>query len=193
MRTPIDPLRWPVPEVLHTDRLVLRPFRLEDAPALHEALVESVAALRRHLWFLPWVAEGQTLASAEVRCRQAQAAFLIRTDLAYLAFRKDSNRLVGSIGLHRTDWAAPRTEVGYWVRTGEVGQGYACEGVNVLCDWALHDLGAIRVELVTDEQNLASRAVAERCGFTLEGIHRNIGVRPDDTLRHACIYARLPS
>ena len=149
-----DPLRFPVPESFATPRLILRPFSVADAPQLFEALVESIEALRAHLWFLPWVAEQPTLASAEARCRQAQASFLLRTDLPYLAFERRSGRLVASAGLHRTDWSLPKTEVGYWVRTSEVGKGYASEAVQALTAWALEGLGACRVELVTDELNL---------------------------------------
>lgn len=47
-----DPLAFSVPSRVETRRLVLRPFDVEDAPALHEALVESLEELRRHLWFL---------------------------------------------------------------------------------------------------------------------------------------------
>jgi RimJ/RimL family protein N-acetyltransferase len=185
-----DPLRFPVPTELLTERLLLRPFRQEDAPVLHAAIAESIGELRQHLWFLPWVAEEPSLESALVRCRQAEAAFLLRTDLPFLAFNRGTGRLVASIGLHRTDWNIPRTEVGYWVRTGEKGNGYASEGVNALTKWALGQLRAIRVELITDEQNTGSRAVAARCGFMLEGIHRNIGRGPDGAVRHNCIYAR---
>jgi len=186
-----DPLRFPVPVEFRTPRLLLRPFRQDDAPALHEAIAESISELRQHLWFLPWVAAEPSLEAAQVRCRQAEAAFLLRTDLPYLAFNADSGRLVASIGLHRTDWNIPRTEVGYWVRTSERGRGYASEGVMALVDWALNQLRAIRVELVTDERNAGSRAVAERCGFALEGIHRNAALGPDGGPSHTCVYARL--
>ncbi len=188
-----DPIAYPVPSNLETPRLVLRHFRSEDAPALHEALVESLAELRQHLWFLPWVSEEQTLPSAQIRCRKAEANFLLRTDLPYLAFAKSSGRLVASVGLHRTDWALPKTEVGYWVRTTEVGRGYATEGVNALTSWALGSLRATRVELVTDEGNLGSRAVAERCGFQLEGTLRHVMRAPDGSLRSSCVYAKLRS
>ncbi len=188
-----DPLTFPVPAQFETQRLILRSFEVADAVALHEALSESIQALRQHLWFLPWVAQEQSLASAQARCRTAQANFLLRADLPYLAFTKETGRLVGSVGLHRTNWTEPTTEVGYWIRSSEVGRGYACEGTNALVDWALSELGAIRVELVTLEQNPGSRAVAERCGFTLEGVHRNVFRGPDGALRHRCVYARLPS
>lgn len=187
-----DPLAFPVPSRFSTRRLLLRSFEVEDASALHEALVESIGELRRRLWFLPWVAQEQSLASAEARCRAAKANFIVRTDLPYLAFSQETGRLVGSIGLHRTDWTVPKTEVGYWIRTSEVGRGYASEGVDALVDWALSGLLAARVELVTLEENLASRAVAERCGFALEGVHRNVVRGPDGELRHHCVYAKLP-
>jgi RimJ/RimL family protein N-acetyltransferase len=187
-----DPLLLPVPSSLETQRLVLRSFRVEDAPALHAALAESINELRNTLWFLPWVAEDPTLQSAEIRCCNAAANFLLRTDLPYLAFEKTSGRLVASVGLHRTDWSLPRTEVGYWVRTSETGKGYASESVAALSSWALSDLGAKRLELVTDQQNLGSRGVAERCGFRLEGVLRNVMQSPDGRLRNSCVYSKLP-
>lgn len=187
-----NPLLFPVPDSLETRRLVLRPFRPEDARDLHAALAESIHELRRYLWFLPWVAEEPTLQTAEVRCRRAAANFLLRADLPYLAFEKDGGRLVASAGLHRTDWELPKTEVGYWVRAGETGKGYASECVRALTDWAFDGLRAMRVELVTDEQNEASRRVAERCGFRLEGVLRNVARAPDGSLRSNCVYARVP-
>ena len=183
----------PVPAQLETQRLTLRSFRCEDAAALHAAVIESIQELRSNMWFLPWVAEEPTLESAELLCRKSAANFLLRTDLAYLVFDKVSGRLVASVGLYRTVWSLPRTEVGYWVRTGETGKGYASEGVAAVTSWALESLGAKRVELITDEQNVRSRDVAARCGFRLEGILRNVMQSPDGTLRNSCVYARLPA
>ena len=185
-----DPQQLELPTELNTARMLLRPFRQHDAPALHEAIAESIDNLRLHLGHLPWVATTPTLEAAQMRCRQAEASFLLRTDLPFLAFHRDSGKLVASIGLHRTDWSIPRTEVGYWVRSSELGKGYASEGVDALVAWALNDLHMARIELVTDEQNRGSRAVAARCGFVLEGIHRNASLGTDGTLRHHCMYAR---
>ena len=188
-----DPLLFPVPAVIETKRLFLRAFREEDSHELHAALAESAKELRQFLWFLSWIAEEQTLQSAEVRCRKAEANFLLRTDLPYLAFERETRRLVGSVGLHRTDWQLPKTEVGYWVRTSETGKGYAREAVMALVTWALEQLQAKRVELVTDEQNAGSRRVAEMCGFVLEGTLHNVLVSPEGALRHNCVYAKLPT
>ena len=188
-----DPLLFPIPASIETPRLVLRSFLPEDAPALHAALVESINELRANLWFLPWVAQEPTLSSAEVRCRKAEGTFLLRTDLPYLAFERGTNYLVASAGLHRTDWTVPKTEVGYWVRSSETGKGYAKECVMALSTWALDVLRAKRIELVTDEQNHSSRAVAEHCGFRLEGVLHNVMQAPDGGLRNSCIYAKFPA
>jgi RimJ/RimL family protein N-acetyltransferase len=48
------------------------------------------------------------------------------------------------------------------------------------------------VELVADELNAGSRAVALRCGFRLEGILHSTMQAPDGQLRNSCVYARLP-
>ena len=163
----LDPLLIEVPSRVEASRLILRPHRAGDGPALHEALVESIAELRRSLWFIPWIAEEQTADSAELRCRRSEANFLARTDLPYLAFEKSTGRLVGSVGLHRTDWEVPKTEVGYWVRTSAAGNGYITEAVQALVACAFDQLGAQRVELIADEENVPSRKVAQRCGFEL--------------------------
>ena len=187
-----DPLLLDIPHSFLTPRLHLRTFRAGDGPRLYEAVAESQAELRRFLGHLPWVAEELTQDSAELRCRRCEAYFFSRADLPYLAFETATGRLVGSFGLHRTDWQVPKTEVGYWLRTSATGQGYASEGVNALVDWAFAGLTAQRVELVTDEANTASRRVAERCGFALEGVLRHAQRAPDGSLRNTCVYARLP-
>jgi RimJ/RimL family protein N-acetyltransferase len=45
------------------------------------------------------------------------------------------------------------------------GQGLVTEGVSALVTHAFEHMGAVRVEIDTDEQDAASRRVAERCGF----------------------------
>ena len=187
-----DPILLDLPGTLETPRLVLRPPRAGDGPALHAALAETLADLRRFLASLPWVAGEQTVATAEAYCRNAQANFLARKDLAFLLLDKASGEIVGATGLHRTVWATPRTEVGYWCRTSRQGRGLVREAVDALCGYAFAHLHAVRVEIVTDEENGAARRVAERCGFRLEGILHHERRAPDGTLRNMCIYARFP-
>ena len=188
-----DPILLDLPASIETPRLVLRPPRGGDGPVLFEALTESLPELRRFLASLPWVAAEQTVETAEAYCRNGEANFLARRDLPFFAFEKKTGRLVASAGLHRTVWQTPKTEVGYWCRTTASGNGFVTEAVGALADYAFRHIKAVRVELLTDEENAASRRVAERAGFALEGILRNERRAPDSSLRNTCVYARLPN
>lgn len=190
---PINPLLLDLSTRIDTARLTLRPPQPGDGALLQAALAESQQAMRAFLHFLPWVAAEPTLEMAELRCRQAHAAFAARTDLPWFVFEQSSGRLVGSVGLHRSDWAVPKTEVGYWVRSSATGLGYASEAVRGLTEQvAFGVIGAQRVELITDAANTASRRVAERCGFTLEAVQRASQRGADASLRDTCVYARWP-
>lgn len=186
-----DPILVDLPTSIETERLLMRPPRAGDGPLLFPALTESLPELRRFLASLPWVAADQTLESSEVYCRTAQANFVARKDLPFLLFDKATGKLVGAAGLHRIAWITPKAEVGYWSRTSTSRNGYISEAVVALAQFAFTHIGAVRVELITDEENHASRRLAERCGFKLDGILRNERRAPDGILRNTCIYSRL--
>ncbi|AMO22461.1 GNAT family protein [Ramlibacter solisilvae] len=186
-----NPILLDLPAAIETERLLMRPPQAGDGPMLHLALVESIEALRRFLSSLSWVAAEQTVESAEAFCRNAQANFLARKDLPFLLFEKATGEIVGATGLHRTEWTVPKTEIGYWGRVSRAGQGLVSEAVAAISQYAFHHLKAERIEIVTDEENTASRRVAERCQFVLEGVLRQERRAPDGSLRNTCIYARL--
>lgn len=107
-----------------------------------------------------------------------------------MLFEKSSGLLVGCSGFHDIDWRIPAMEIGYWVRTGQVGKGFVTEAVNRLTELAFTSLNAKRVEIRCDRINERSRKVAERCGFQLEGTLLNEDMSPDGELRDTCIYGK---
>ena len=188
-----DPVLIDLPTRIETERLVMRPPQAGDGEMLHAAITESLPELRRFLASLPWVAGEQTVESAEIYCRNAQANFLARKDLPFLVLERTTGQVVGATGLHRTVWSTLKTEIGYWGRVSRARNGFICEAVMALTNYAFAKLGAVRVELITDEENTPSRRVAERCQFLLEGVLRNERRAPDGTVRNTCIYARIPT
>ena len=187
----IDPILIDLPTTIATERLVMRPPQAGDGEMLHAAIAESLPELRRFLASLPWVAGEQTVASAEAYCRNAQANFLTRKDLPFLVLEKATGEIIGATGLHRTVWSTPKTEIGYWGRMSRARNGFIGEAVAALTEYAFASLRAVRVEIVTDEENDRSRRVAERCQFVLEGVLRNERRAPDGTLRNTCVYSRI--
>ncbi len=169
----------------------MRPPQAGDGPLVLAAVTESLPELRRFLASLPWVAAEQSLESSEVYCRNAHANFVTRKDLPFLLFEKSTGDLVGAAGLHRMEWTTPKAEVGYWGRTSRSRKGFISEAVLALIEFAFTHLRAVRLELITDEANVESRKLAQRCGFSLEGTLKSERRAPDGSLRNTCVYARL--
>jgi len=181
-----DPLLIDVPSEIRTERLLIRPPRMGDGPAINAAVNESQAELEP---WMPWAQEPQTLAASELYARRSAADFLGRQNLNLLLFLRNGRDLVGSSGLHRIDWTVPRFEIGYWCRTSLAGKGYIREAVAALTRLAFTHLGAARVEIRMDALNERSWRVAERCGFVLEGTLQHDSRSPSGELRDTRIYA----
>jgi RimJ/RimL family protein N-acetyltransferase len=82
----------------------------------------------------------------------------------------ESDELIGSVGLVAVDEPGNCGEIGYWVAAPHRGRGVATRAVALLADWALGERGLRRVELQIDPDNVSSRRVAEKAGFSYEGI-----------------------
>jgi RimJ/RimL family protein N-acetyltransferase len=181
-----EPLLLDLPERLQTQRLTIRPPLPGDGPAVNEAIVETIDALRK---WMPWATPTPSVEESEAWCRKAYADFLARRQLPLLMFLREDGTFVGSGGIPRLDWKVPRFEIGYWVRRRFEGQGYVTEAVAEMTRFAFQTLSARRVEIHTDDRNARSWRVAERLGFRLEGVHRNDERSPDGTLRDTRVYA----
>lgn len=184
----LDALALDVPESLETRRLVLRAARAGLGATVNEALVESHAELRP---WMPWAKTLQSAEQTEAFCREGETKWRAREMFDFCLFRGEDGRLVGKGGLHTIDWTVPKFEIGYWIRSSCTGRGYASEAVAALAAFARSSLGARRLEITSDARNAASRRVAERAGFVLEGILRNRRRDAEGLLADTCLYARV--
>ena len=184
----MNPILLDFPEQFETERLLIRCPRPGDGAVIHEAIVESLDSLKR---WLPFAHQTQTVESAEASVRQAYAKFILREDLRFLLFERNSNILIGSSGLHRMDWYCGRFEIGYWLRDCAVHKGYATEAVQGIVQFADKYLHARRIEIRCDSQNKRSLLVAKRCGFHLEATLKNDKLDTYNRLRDTLVFAKL--
>jgi len=98
---------------------------------------------------------------------------------------------LGTIGLHLFTNDAGLAEVGYWLRREARGHGAATVAVRLVSDWAFATLGIGRLNLMTAPENLASQRVAERAGFTREGLLR-AWMPTRDGRRDCVMFSLLP-
>jgi len=97
---------------------------------------------------------------------------------------------LGIVTARRAQEAAT-AELGYVVASAARGRGVATAALGLLTDWALEELGAERLELRISVDNVASKRVAERCGYVRDGVLRSLyvkeGLREDTE-----VWSRLP-
>lgn len=176
-------------ERLYTERLLLRPPLPGDGQAVFEAVQESLPELRP---WMPWANRYQSPEETERLVVDSHAAFRERTDLRFHAFLRSTGKLVLCGGLHRIDWDARKFEIGYWLRSPYGGCGYATEAARALEGLAIRQLQANRIEIRVDAGNIRSLKVAERLGFTLEGVLRRDAWNAERTaLRDTVLFAKV--
>jgi RimJ/RimL family protein N-acetyltransferase len=147
-------------ETLSDDIVLLRAWTEADAPEIVAAIDgdEQIA-----LW-LDQVPQPYRLEHALAYVRGE-----VTPDETRWAVTVDG-RIAGSIGT--TPKGADVWEIGYWVRADARGHGYMTRALALVSRWLLEQ-GVARVQLRADTENVASCRVAEKAGFTRDGILRS--------------------
>lgn len=60
-------------------------------------------------------------------------------------------------------------EIGYGIMEKYQGKGYATEAVKAISKWAFREPKILFIEAETDDKNIASKRVLEKCGFVSTG------------------------
>ena len=85
--------------------------------------------------------------------------------------------VIGGVGINWIDRDEAVGDIGYWLRKDARGRGYTTRAVRLASEWAF-SVGCERLQLRADAENVASLRVAERAGFTREGIQRSARYNP---------------
>jgi RimJ/RimL family protein N-acetyltransferase len=147
--------------------VALRPWEAGDAPAI-------VAAIDGDPEIATWldaVPQPYRLVDAHDFVAQCRRSWADGIGAAF-AILDAEGTVVGSIGA-RFDPVQAVAEVGYWVARAGRGRGFATRALRLLSRWLCDEVGVARVQLQADVRNEASLRVAERAGFTREGVLRS--------------------
>ena len=99
-------------------------------------------------------------------------------------------KLIGVIGANEINWSNRQITLGYWLSEAAQGQGLMSAAVAALVRHALEDLKLQRIEIRCASENLKSRALPERLGFTLEGRLRSAELLYGRFVDH-CVYSKI--
>ncbi|MDQ2684163.1 MAG: GNAT family N-acetyltransferase [Chloroflexota bacterium] len=194
-----QPLRTIVPpatafrklrEGITGQRVLIRIWQDTDTHPLFECIDRS----RQHLraW-MDWIDRHQTPGDTQEYITRSLLEFTRRDNIGLGIFdKRDNHTILGGTGFHDINWVVPSVEIGYWAAVDKAGNGYITEAVAVLTDFAFREFAAERIAIHCDPRNERSRAVAERCGYVLEGQLRNHQRTGNGGLRDTLIFSRIP-
>ena len=162
----------PAPAPPLSDGVVsLRPWREEDVDALVRCLDGEEEIVR----WLDAIPQPYRETEARAWVEHSSSAWQEGSSAPFAVTDATTGDLVGSVGF---GWVGDRDEhvgeVGYWMRRDVRGRGLTTRAVRLVSEWALRELGCGRLQLRADERNLPSQRVAEKAGFTREGVLRSV-------------------
>ncbi len=82
------------------------------------------------------------------------------------------DNLIGMVGFYEINWTDRHAELSYWISEEHQGKGYVRLAVQALMTYAFLEFKLNRIEILCVLKNTRSRVLAEKLGFTFEGIKR---------------------
>lgn len=158
------------PEEIKTARLVLKKSKptIKRAEVMFKVVEENRERLRE--WF-DWEPKTRTvedslyyLFDTEKKCKDGEK-------VDYNIFL--NKEYIGNIGIFDISQEHKSAEVGYWLTKTTVRQGIMTEALQAVEKEFFDNQNLIRMQLQCDTRNIASAGVAEKNGYTKEGLKRS--------------------
>lgn len=167
----------PLPDPPLTDgEIRLRPWERRDVPAMTAACQDPEIPR----WTV--VPHHYTERHARDFISHAAGELEAGREIAMAVVDADDG-VLGALGMSNFDWTDRKGEIGYWMAPEARRRGVGARATRMLAEWALATLGLERIELLAHPDNEASQRLAERAGFSREGLlrryRRRHGVRED--------------
>jgi len=165
--------------------LALVPRKPEDAREMFALIDAHRADLTR---WVTWVDATLSLDDVRRYARFAQSHFERLTHFEYSI--RENGAIAGGIGLYHDDRGSRTGHIGYWLAPGARGRGLITRAAAALTTRAFRELTLHRLEIRCVVENSKSRAVAERLGYTLEGVLKEASLL-HGRFRDLALYAML--
>lgn len=140
--------------IIQTKRLTITPMTQDRLQVLISTYKESVPELS--------IAYNEMLTN----CINFPQDFLWYTSWELCI--KETDTAIGYAGFKGLDKSG-HVEIGYGINEEYQEKGYATEGIQGLCSWALEQEGVIAIDAETAPDNIASKRVLEKLGFKSTG------------------------
>lgn len=148
---------------LQTERLILRAFNIEDAPAVTKYVSEKAIAATTLNIPHPYVQE-----MAKEWIGTHKEAYENGQAVRFAITSGETGELIGAIGLEILA-VHERAEVGYWIGKPFWSNGYCTEALIAVLQYGFESLGLERIYASHFRKNPASGRVMQKAGMEYEG------------------------
>jgi ribosomal-protein-serine acetyltransferase len=157
------------PDVIETQRLVLRCYQSGDALGILELVQQNRVRLVREF---AQMASLQNLDETRLLVAEKRERWSVGKSFCYGIWRKHPNEQIGQIQVKNLSWEIPSGELGYFISNSSQRQGYASESIKGILELAFQGLEFQRIFVRVLSSNRGSFSLAKRLGFLEEGLHR---------------------
>jgi len=167
--------------ILHTERLILRPWEESDAEQLYK--LASDPEVGPDCGWKPH----ETMEESKTTLHQR-----LMNSYTWAIVLKETGEVVGDISLMPFGTSGKarnenEKEIGFWMGRPYWGKGYMPEACTELLRHAFEDLGAECVWCAHHDKNPKSARVQEKCGFRFDHRIENVYLRQLDCYRNAVV------
>jgi RimJ/RimL family protein N-acetyltransferase len=157
------------PDALNDGVVTLKPWHEDFAAALAERINDPAVAD-----FMDIIPQPYSIADAHEFLARCREGWRTGSSTNFAIFVDGLEGAAGGIGLRWDERALGLAEVGYWVSAAVRGRGVATTATRLASRWAFEAAPDLeRLQLRADKENVASNRVAEKAGFTREGVLRS--------------------
>lgn len=156
-------------KILHTKRLTLRPFTIDDAEEMYKNWASDPDVTK----YLSWTPHGSVEDTRSLLAlweEETKKPDTYNWTIVFHDGKKDI--LIGGISLFGISDNSERAEVGYCMSKKYWGKGIMTEAFSEVLRYCFEDVGFYRIEGQHAAPNIGSGRVMEKCGLKYEGTMR---------------------
>ena len=170
--------------VIHTKRLILRPFQAEDAPVLN-SIANQAYILK---WMPDWKTNVEDTENA-IKWFVSQYPLASKSAARVMLAVELHGSVIGMVGIGNKEEVHNEIEVAYFISESQAGKGYISEAAKAVSQWALDTLKMDYLIAIVETDNYPSQRVVEKCGF--QKIDTRMILNSGDTEEKPFFYYRL--
>ena len=158
-------------QIIETERLILRPFTMDDAPAMYRNWASDDEVTKHMTWPTHESVEVSRLVLADWTSHYPEHDFYQWA----IVLKENGPEPIGSITVVGINKKVNGCTIGYCMSRAHWSKGIMTEALTALIGFLFDQVGFNRIEADHDPNNPASGRVMEKSGMRYEGTMRQAG------------------